>query len=161
VAALRGVAGIDGTVSFAAGLAGGRDPETPTRVLLGDLALAHDLGGMVVPALERRPELQIVVMDDSGGGIFETLEPAGVGLEDAFERFFATPVKLDWAAAASAVGAEFAEAHTLDQLRSALATPPPGLSLVRVPLARAARRGMEARAVELSRKRLNLPRKLP
>jgi 2-succinyl-5-enolpyruvyl-6-hydroxy-3-cyclohexene-1-carboxylate synthase len=160
VAAPRGVAGIDGTVSFAAGVAAARAPGA-TLALLGDLALAHDVGGLLTPALERQVDLRVVVLADGGGGIFETLEPARPGLEATFERFFATPVELDLAGLARAYGLAFAEAGDRDQLREALAAPARGISLVRVPLERAARRGMEARAVELSRNCLRLRSDFP
>ncbi|MDR1119136.1 MAG: hypothetical protein LBL01_07575 [Bifidobacteriaceae bacterium] len=155
VAALRGVAGIDGTVAFASGLqlADGR----PVRVLLGDLALAHDAGALLVPLAETAPHVQIVVLQDGGGGIFETLEPALVGPPDVFERFFATPLRVDLGALAAAAGAAFTSPATPAELAATLAAPPPGISLVAVPLDRSRRRGFEANVVWLSRNSLVPP----
>jgi 2-succinyl-5-enolpyruvyl-6-hydroxy-3-cyclohexene-1-carboxylate synthase len=149
VAALRGVAGIDGTVSFATGVnlaQGGL-----TRVLLGDLALLHDVGALLTPACEQRPNLQIVVLADGGGGIFEGLEVAHATPPGLFERFFATPAGVDWAALAAAYGLAFAEPQTLAELVNVLANPPIGVSLVKVALERGQRRTLERRLVQLSR----------
>jgi 2-succinyl-5-enolpyruvyl-6-hydroxy-3-cyclohexene-1-carboxylate synthase len=155
VLAMRGLAGIDGTVSFAGGVA--LALSEPVTVLLGDLALAHDAGGLAIPDRERRPNLRVVVLEDAGGAIFETLEPAGPDLEPAFERFFATPLRLDLASLAAAYGASFTRARTADELATALREPIRDISLVAVPLERSGRRGLEAQIVELSRNALESP----
>ena len=69
----RGANGIDGLVATAAGIAAGSG--RPTWLVLGDLALAHDLGGL---AWRQRPPapLRIVVVDNGGGGIFDFLPQA-------------------------------------------------------------------------------------
>jgi 2-succinyl-5-enolpyruvyl-6-hydroxy-3-cyclohexene-1-carboxylate synthase len=141
--AMRGLAGIDGTIGFAAGvaLAAGQ----PATALLGDLALAHDCGALTVPEHERPPDVRIVALEDHGGAIFENLEVAGPGLEPAFERFFATPAGLELAALARAHGAGFSRAETPERLAAALRRPIRGFELVAVSLDRAARRGFERR----------------
>ncbi|MFT4225521.1 2-succinyl-5-enolpyruvyl-6-hydroxy-3-cyclohexene-1-carboxylic-acid synthase, partial [Micropruina sp.] len=72
VFANRGLAGIDGTTSTAVGvaLASGE----PVTLLCGDLTFLHDANGLAAGLGERRPDLRIVVADDSGGSIFATLE---------------------------------------------------------------------------------------
>ena len=77
VVANRGVAGIDGTVSTAVGvaLAAGGDDGGPTVALLGDLTFLHDVTGLVIGPHEPRPDLTIVVSNNDGGAIFSTLEP--------------------------------------------------------------------------------------
>lgn len=132
VVALRGLAGIDGTVSAATGLALGRGG--PVRVLLGDLTLAHDAGALGLPRLEARPSVQIILLNDQGGGIFRTLEVGDPAYHEVFERFFATPVPIDWAALASAYGAGYRLAGDLPALEAALARPGAGIELVEVPL---------------------------
>jgi 2-succinyl-5-enolpyruvyl-6-hydroxy-3-cyclohexene-1-carboxylate synthase len=160
IAAMRGVAGIDGTIAFASGVHFAAAPDRVTRVLLGDLALAHDSGALLTPVMEKAPRLQIVVLQDGGGGIFESLEPAAVGPRELFERFFATPVRLDLACLAKSYGAAHATARSLAELDALLAAPPEGVSLIGVPLDRSHRRGLEEDAVELSRNGLVLPSNL-
>ncbi len=87
VHANRGANGIDGIVSTAIGVAtAGR----PTTVLIGDVAFLHDSTALV--ALGRRNiDLDIVVIDNDGGGIFSFL-PQATDVDPAtFEAVFGTP----------------------------------------------------------------------
>ncbi|MEZ4452554.1 MAG: thiamine pyrophosphate-binding protein [Nannocystaceae bacterium] len=109
----RGVNGIDGTLATAAGEA--RGLAAPLLAIVGDLALAHDLGALVhAPA----PHLSVLVIDNGGGQIFRQLPPLA-GLAD-FERLFATPVPVDAAALARLGGLELFEAEDDDALAAAL-----------------------------------------
>lgn len=85
----RGAAGIDGTVSTAAGAALARGG--PAYALVGDLTFLHDANGLLVGPHERRPDLTIVVFNDDGGGIFSLLEQGGPEHADAFDRIFGAP----------------------------------------------------------------------
>src|ERR1700735_1579294 len=77
----RGANGIDGTVSSAFGVAAAG--QQPTVLLIGDVALAHDIGGLLAaPRLELR--LTIVLLNNDGGGIFHFL-PVATQL-DAFDQ---------------------------------------------------------------------------
>ncbi len=76
----RGANGIDGLISTACGLALGCGGDRPGLVL-GDLALAHDLGGLAGAADSRARRCGIVVIDNGGGGIFDFLPQAGPGRE--------------------------------------------------------------------------------
>ncbi|MDN5571071.1 MAG: 2-succinyl-5-enolpyruvyl-6-hydroxy-3-cyclohexene-1-carboxylate synthase, partial [Propionibacteriaceae bacterium] len=118
VVANRGLAGIDGLVSTAHGLAAGLGE--PVRLVLGDLAFQHDVGGLVRGDAEAEVNLEVVVLDDHGGGIFATLEH-GNAAPEMFRRFFTTPQEFDVVAAARACGAR---ASRLDV--DALATRPAG-----------------------------------
>lgn len=89
----RGVNGIDGVVSTAYGLALA-EPNRQHYCLLGDVAALHDLGGFVLPSGETAVNLHFVIVNNDGGGIFSTLEQAGV---ENFERVYTTPhgIELD------------------------------------------------------------------
>jgi 2-succinyl-5-enolpyruvyl-6-hydroxy-3-cyclohexene-1-carboxylate synthase len=103
VLAHRGANGIDGTVSGAFGAAAAADG--PVVLLIGDVALAHDLGGLLA-AKRLGLALTIVLVDNAGGGIFEFLPVAGA--TDAFEEHVATPTGLDAEQIATLFGLEYA-----------------------------------------------------
>ena len=98
-AANRGANGIDGLVSTAAGLATGSAART--WAVLGDLALFHDLGGLA--AARHAADLRLIVIDNSGGGIFHFLPQAEAMPQAEFEALLGTPSGLDPAAAAHAL----------------------------------------------------------
>ena len=105
VFANRGANGIDGVISTAIGIAStGR----PTTVLIGDVAFLHDSSALV--GLTNRPiQLDIVVIDNDGGGIFSFL-PQALQLDNGvFETLFGTPHGTDLAALATAHGLAIAE----------------------------------------------------
>jgi 2-succinyl-5-enolpyruvyl-6-hydroxy-3-cyclohexene-1-carboxylate synthase len=97
----RGANGIDGTVSTALGVAS--VCSGPTVLLIGDVALLHDLGGLV-SARRLGLDLTIVLLNNDGGGIFNFLPVAGE--RDAFEEHVATPHGVDFAHAAALAGFE-------------------------------------------------------
>ncbi len=70
----RGANGIDGTVSSAFGAAAAGSG--PVVLLIGDVALAHDIGGLIA-ARRLELDLTIVLIDNGGGGIFDFLPVAG------------------------------------------------------------------------------------
>ena len=107
-----------------------------TRVLLGDLALLHDVGSLLLGEGEPRPHLQVVVGNDGGGTIFDGLEVAGTAPGAAFDRVLYTPQRVDLAALAQAYGWHHRVARTKGELDQALSAPPAGVSIVEVPLAR-------------------------
>ncbi|GHD10253.1 2-succinyl-5-enolpyruvyl-6-hydroxy-3-cyclohexene-1-carboxylic-acid synthase [Zhihengliuella salsuginis] len=125
VFANRGLAGIDGTLATAAGIS--IASRERTTVLVGDVTLLHDVGGLHLGAGETEPELDVVVLNDAGGAIFSTLEhgavEAGGAYGDAVERFFATPHAVDLSALATAYGLAYAEVRTTAELAAALAAP--------------------------------------
>jgi 2-succinyl-5-enolpyruvyl-6-hydroxy-3-cyclohexene-1-carboxylate synthase len=112
----RGASGIDGTISTAAGAAAGA-PRDKTVVLLGDLALYHDMNGLWALGRHGLP-LLVVVLDNGGGAIFNRLAP--VEFSDVFEELFATPVGLDHAAVAALYGLDFERIDALRQLPAAI-----------------------------------------
>lgn len=130
----RGAAGIDGTISTAVGAAMAHAHADPTAIraprtiaVMGDLTFAHDLGGLNIGPLEPRPDnLLIVLTNDSGGGIFETLEPGAENLRTfadgtaAFERVFGTPLDLDFAELCAGFGVEHKLATSVEELATAI-----------------------------------------
>ncbi|MGM1029702.1 MAG: 2-succinyl-5-enolpyruvyl-6-hydroxy-3-cyclohexene-1-carboxylic-acid synthase [Actinomycetota bacterium] len=126
----RGLAGIDGTVSTASGVALVHERSGAaglTRLLIGDLALLHDAGGLNVPPGEPRPRLQIVVGNDRGGSLFELLEVAGSADPDDFSRVQRTPHDVDLEHLAAAYGWPFERVVDRAGLRRALSQSTPGI----------------------------------
>ncbi|MDQ3714889.1 MAG: 2-succinyl-5-enolpyruvyl-6-hydroxy-3-cyclohexene-1-carboxylic-acid synthase [Actinomycetota bacterium] len=126
----RGVAGIDGSISTAAGLALAA-PGRPTFALIGDLTFLHDLGGLMIPDSEARPDLRIVVVDNRGGGIFAQLEPGRPEYEQDYERVFGTPHSLDLVLVARSLGWPAEEVTRAGQLPAALQRHGPQVIVVR------------------------------
>ncbi|MGO1466818.1 MAG: 2-succinyl-5-enolpyruvyl-6-hydroxy-3-cyclohexene-1-carboxylic-acid synthase [Microbacterium gubbeenense] len=132
----RGLAGIDGTIGAAIGAALSSTDTGVTRVLLGDLALLHDAGSLLMPDGEPRPRIQVIVGNDGGGTIFDGLEVAGVASESAMTRVQLTPHTVDLSVLAAAYRWEYARATTRSELDTALLAPVAGPQLIEVPLER-------------------------
>jgi 2-succinyl-5-enolpyruvyl-6-hydroxy-3-cyclohexene-1-carboxylate synthase len=113
----RGANGIDGLVSTAAGLATASG--TRTWAVIGDLALFHDLGGLAVA--RDLADLRLIVIDNSGGGIFHFLPQAEAMPEAEFEALMGTPSGLDPVAAAGLFGLSVAKPSSPAELGDALA----------------------------------------
>lgn len=150
VYANRGLAGIDGTISTATGIAlGGRQE---TTALMGDVTFLHDAGGLLLGAGEEQPDLRIVVLNDSGGAIFGLLEHGGVQeggrYGDVVERLFGTPHSVDIAALAAAYGVAHSLVSTTAGLAEALARPVQGRSIVEVRTDRRSLRQLHGRIKE-------------
>ncbi|MEX5255607.1 2-succinyl-5-enolpyruvyl-6-hydroxy-3-cyclohexene-1-carboxylic-acid synthase [Kocuria arenosa] len=147
VLANRGLAGIDGTVATATGaaLGGGR----PVRALLGDLTFLHDVSSLLLGPGEREPDLQLVVLNDGGGGIFTTLEHGALGEQEEYravvERFFGTPHEARLDALCAGYGVAHRRAAGVAELEQALAAPVRGRSVVEVVVDRRGLRDLHAR----------------
>jgi 2-succinyl-5-enolpyruvyl-6-hydroxy-3-cyclohexene-1-carboxylate synthase len=132
----RGANGIDGTVSSAFGAAA--DARGSVVLLIGDVALAHDIGGLIAARRLDLP-LTIVLIDNGGGGIFDFLPAAGDPLaraplhtphagrgegrsdaEDLYTHHIATPTGLDFAHAAQLYGLTHERVADVAGLRAAL-----------------------------------------
>ncbi|MEM1055364.1 MAG: 2-succinyl-5-enolpyruvyl-6-hydroxy-3-cyclohexene-1-carboxylic-acid synthase [Bacteroidota bacterium] len=122
VFANRGASGIDGTVSTAAGVARGLGHRA--TLLIGDLALLHDLNGLAL--LREGPPVTVVAINNDGGGIFHFL-PVAPGREgtalaaEVFEPYFGTPHGLTFRSAAEMMGLRYHTPTTVSGLREALA----------------------------------------
>lgn len=135
----RGLAGIDGTIATATGVAvASQVDERPgvTRLLLGDLAFLHDVGALLLPPGETEPRLQVVVGNDGGGTIFDGLEVAAVAGDDAMSRVQYTPHAARLEQLALAFGWEYHRCTTRVALDQVLTAPTGGRQLIEVPLPR-------------------------
>ncbi|POH65351.1 2-succinyl-5-enolpyruvyl-6-hydroxy-3-cyclohexene-1-carboxylic-acid synthase [Cryobacterium zongtaii] len=142
VHANRGLAGIDGTIATALGIAlasqAGPHPLSTgtTRLLVGDVTLLHDAGSLLIAPGEVRPRLQVIVGNDGGGTIFDGLEVATTAAPSAIDRVLFTPQQVNLEALATAYGWDYARAATRSTLESALTAPVARPTLLEVPLAR-------------------------
>jgi 2-succinyl-5-enolpyruvyl-6-hydroxy-3-cyclohexene-1-carboxylate synthase len=148
VYANRGLSGIDGSVSTAAGIA--LALERPTHALVGDLTALHDATGLVIGEEEPRPDLRLVVANDDGGSIFATLEQGEPAHMGAFERLFGTPVGLQFEDLSAAARIGYRRVQTVDELAEVLAEPPAGLELVDAIIDRAHRRTLDRQITALA-----------
>ena len=131
VYANRGLAGIDGTIATATGIAL-THPGSTVRVLLGDLTFLHDAGSLAIDAHDTHFNLQVVVGNDNGGTIFQGLEVAKTVPDAEFTRLFRTPQKVDFALLARAYGWQYVLATSQDDLKAALKLK--GRVVIEVPL---------------------------
>ncbi len=144
VMANRGLAGIDGAVSTAVGLALARRP-TRSLALMGDLTFLHDRNGLLIGPGEPRPDLTLVVVNDDGGAVFSMLEQGGEAHAEAFERVFGTPTGADLAATCRSTGVPHRRVDDLSSLQRALATPSAGVEVLEVQADRDGRRDLDLR----------------
>lgn len=100
----RGVNGIDGIVSSAVGMALSH-PEKANFLLIGDLALFHDMNGLQLAKSYQVP-LTIVLLNNNGGGIFSFLSQNQLTADD-FVPLFGTPLNLDYQRVAELYQAEY------------------------------------------------------
>lgn len=146
----RGLAGIDGLVSTAVGVALARGSGAGrTFALLGDLTLLHDANGLLIGPAEPRPDLTLVVVNDDGGGIFSTLEYGEPARAADAERLFATPTGTDLAALCQAHGIGHELVRDQAGLATALQRRTDGIRVVEVPVPRQAARAIRIRLREL------------
>jgi len=120
----RGANGIDGIVSSAFGAAA--EDSGPVVLLIGDVALAHDIGGLLA-AKRLDLKLTIVLLDNGGGGIFDFLPVAESDLaretqrnEDLYTRHIATPTGLNFEDAARLYALGHERVENVADFRAAL-----------------------------------------
>ena len=103
VAAARGVSGIDGVLSAAAGFAAGA--RRPATLLIGDLSFLHDTNGLaLLRDGEGRPPLTVVVVNNSGGGVFSLVAVGSQVDAPTLDEVWATPQRADLGALCRAHG---------------------------------------------------------
>jgi 2-succinyl-5-enolpyruvyl-6-hydroxy-3-cyclohexene-1-carboxylate synthase len=116
----RGVAGIDGLVAGAVGARAATPSGTPVAVVLGDVSALHDVGALtMLPSVDAA--LVVVVVDNAGGRIFESLPVAELpGSSEAFERLFLTPPPPFLGAVARGLGLRYERVERRDALAEVL-----------------------------------------
>ena len=117
----RGLAGIDGNIATAMGIATFHEE---TYAVIGDLAFLHDLSALAQPT---RDPLTIVVIDNDGGGIFSTLPQRGV---EGFEKIFGTPHGQDLAKIVAGFGISHEVVGSIKDLQIAMRRVHPGLHII-------------------------------
>ena len=129
----RGAAGIDGITSTALGFASHVGPDAPVVVFTGDLALLHDIGGLL--GVQRAgAHLTVVCVDNDGGQIFSMLPIHGRIDPADYDTIFRTPHGVDLAGLDGLAGIDVTvvdEDHDLAAvLRTATGRTEPGVDLV-------------------------------
>ena len=114
VFANRGLAGIDGNLSTALGIASKRDC---AFAIVGDLAFLHDLTALVN---QEKIKLKLLVINNDGGGIFSTLPQAGV---EGFEKIFGAPHGRDLFEIVKAFDVPVTEINDLKSLKAFMSPP--------------------------------------
>ena len=137
VMAQRGVNGIDGVVSAALGVSAGSDG--PVILYAGDLALLHDIGGLL-QGIRAGLDLTIVVPNNNGGGVFSFLPIADAAGPEEFRDYFHTPHDVDLARLLTGMGARHRSARSVEELKCALveSIEVGGVAVIEVPVEAAA-----------------------
>lgn len=117
----RGLAGIDGTIATATGIAIATGLQT--RALMGDLTFLHDASSLAIDPQGPALDIQLVVGNDSGGSIFESLEMRKNLQDREFDRLFRTPQNVNLATLAAAYGWLHIPVSNETQLAAALKKP--------------------------------------
>jgi 2-succinyl-5-enolpyruvyl-6-hydroxy-3-cyclohexene-1-carboxylate synthase len=117
----RGLAGIDGNISTALGIA---YAHKATIAILGDLSFLYDLTGLIN---KEAINCRFIVINNDGGGIFSTLPQRG---SHGFETVFGTPHGLNPAEIAKAMGVSAQQISSLKELEAVVQVPVTGISVV-------------------------------
>jgi 2-succinyl-5-enolpyruvyl-6-hydroxy-3-cyclohexene-1-carboxylate synthase len=117
----RGLAGIDGNISTALGIAFNHKA---TIAVLGDLSFLHDLTGLIN---NEDVNCRFIVINNDGGGIFSTLPQRG---SIGFETLFGTPHGLNPASIAQSFGIKAVQVNSLKELIAQMKEPIKGVSVV-------------------------------
>lgn len=126
----RGANGIDGVISSALGAA--LALSQPVVALVGDVALLHDIGGLLAASLSEA-DLTVVVPNNDGGGIFSLLPVAESGSDVHFEELFHTPHGVSLGDLANGLGVHYFQVEEADELADAVAKAS-GVTVIEVPI---------------------------
>jgi 2-succinyl-5-enolpyruvyl-6-hydroxy-3-cyclohexene-1-carboxylate synthase len=117
----RGLAGIDGNISTALGIA---LSHKATIAILGDLSFLYDLTGLIN---KEEINCKFIVINNDGGGIFSTLPQRG---SQGFETVFGTPHGLNPAEIANSMGISARSISSIKELEAEVKAPISGISVV-------------------------------
>jgi 2-succinyl-5-enolpyruvyl-6-hydroxy-3-cyclohexene-1-carboxylate synthase len=117
----RGLAGIDGNISTALGVA---TQHSESYAVIGDLAFLHDISALANPTQDN---LTIIVVDNNGGGIFSTLGQRG---SKGFEKIFGTPHGVDISSVVKSFGISSQQISSAKELHIALQQIHTGLHVI-------------------------------
>lgn len=119
VAANRGASGIDGVLSSAAGFASGLLRKC--TLVVGDVSFLHDANGLnLLRTGSMSPALTVVLINNSGGGIFDFLPISDDVPEDQFRPLWTTPQYVDISGLCRAQGIPHMKVSSLTELRRSL-----------------------------------------
>lgn len=110
----RGVSGIDGSCSAAIG--GAKIYSGMTVMVTGDMSMAYDINSLSLPEIPDR--MKIIVIDNSGGGIFRFIQSTSSLTER--ERYFCCAPRLPLSHLAEGYGWGYSEANDEGGLRRCL-----------------------------------------
>ena len=113
----RGVSGIDGSTSTAVGAAW--TYKGTTTLISGDISWLYDSGASAL--CEVPYDMRMIVINNSGGGIFRFIRSTSRLPEDILEKYFCVQNLPDPAEIARAYGIEVMEAKDLPQLEAGVA----------------------------------------
>ncbi len=102
VYANRGASGIDGIIATAAGIA--TKSNRSTNLIIGDISFLYDISSLAFLSANNI-NLNIFLINNNGGGIFKMLPVSNE--KKYFEKYFTTPINLDFEKIVSAFGGEF------------------------------------------------------
>jgi len=112
----RGASGIDGIISSALGICNNSNNKN-SLLLIGDVSFYHDMNGLLASKYEGH--LTIVVINNSGGGIFSFLPIANSGLIN-FNKYWTTNTDLKINKVADLYNCKYYLAENLNNLRRSI-----------------------------------------
>ncbi|MBC8196414.1 MAG: 2-succinyl-5-enolpyruvyl-6-hydroxy-3-cyclohexene-1-carboxylic-acid synthase [Candidatus Marinimicrobia bacterium] len=111
----RGASGIDGIISTALGMAI-LNPQKLNLLLIGDVSFSYDFGALQL-AKQRKIPITIIVINNSGGQIFNKLDYSNYGIKD-FEKYWITNPILDIKKIASLFGFDYLLIEKTKQIKN-------------------------------------------
>lgn len=115
----RGASGIDGLIASAAGLS--ESINLPGVAILGDLSFFYDLTSLYLVKTNNL-NLKIIVMNNSGGGIFHSLPVAQTQEKEIFEDYFLTQQDLSIKELTAGFGIKYLNCSDPKNIKSSLKT---------------------------------------